>query len=82
VGTFLFILKKFIKRVMGFSAGHVSGQQPEINNKSLSPNQLTAKEIEVLLSMVKRTTFLGEDIEPLYNLVIKLQNQYIEITKQ
>jgi len=67
---------------MGFSAGHVSGQQPEINNKSLSPNQLTAKEIEVLLSMVKRTTFLGEDIEPLYNLVIKLQNQYIEITKQ
>ena len=67
---------------MSFSAGHVSGQQPEISKQSLSPNQLTAKEIEVLLSMVKRTTFLGEDIEPLYNLVIKLQNQYIEITKQ
>jgi glutathione peroxidase-family protein len=82
VGTFLSILKKFIKRVMSFSAGHISGQQPETNNKSLSPNQLTAKEIEVLLSMVKRTTFLGEDIEPLYNLVIKLQNQYIEVTKQ
>jgi hypothetical protein len=81
VGTFLFILKKFIRRVMSFSAGHVSGEQPKINNKSLSPNHLTAREIEVLLSMVKRTTFLGEDIEPLYNLVIKLQNQYTEINK-
>ena len=44
-------------------------------------NQLTLQEIEVLLSMIKRTTFLGEDIEPLYNLIIKLQNQYIEQTK-
>ena len=44
-------------------------------------NQLTTQEIEVLLSMIKRTTFLGEDIEPLYNLVIKLQNQYTEQTK-
>ena len=44
-------------------------------------NQLTIQEIEVLLSMIKRTTFLGEDIEPLYNLIIKLQDQYIEQTK-
>ena len=44
-------------------------------------NHLTTQEIEVLLSMIKRTTFLGEDIEPLYNLVAKLQNQYTEQTK-
>jgi hypothetical protein len=44
-------------------------------------NHLTTQEIEVLLSMIKRTTFLGEDIEPLYNLIIKLQDQYIEQTK-
>ena len=44
-------------------------------------NQLTIQEIEVLLSMIKRTTFLGEDIEPLYNLVAKLQNQYTEQIK-
>ena len=42
----------------------------------LPPNQLSQQEIEVLLSMIKRTTFLGEDIEPLYTLIIKLQNQY------
>lgn len=50
--------------------------QPELNS-----NQLSIQEIEVLLSMIKRTNFLGEDIEPLYNLVIKLQSQYTEQTK-
>ena len=48
--------------------------------KEVNPNQLTIQEIEVLLSMVKRTNFLGEDIEPLYNLIVKLQNQYTEQT--
>lgn len=65
---------------MSFSAGHVTSDENK-KTQPLSPNQLSAKEIEVLLSMIKRTTFLGEDIEPLYNLVIKLQNQYIEQNK-
>ena len=64
---------------MSFNASHVIGDDKKI--QPLSPNQLSAKEIEVLLSMVKRTTFIGEDIEPLYHLVVKLQNQYIEQTK-
>ena len=51
------------------------------SSEDQSLNQLTIQEIEVLLSMIKRTSFLGEDIEPLYNLIIKLQNQYIEQTK-
>ena len=80
---FLSTLNKFYKKiVMGFIANHVEGTssiQPQ--TQSLSPNQLTVKEIEILLSMIKKTTFLGEDIEPLYNLIIKLQNQYIEPTK-
>jgi hypothetical protein len=46
-----------------------------------SSNQLTTQEIEVLLSIIKRTTFLGEDIEPLYNLIIKLQSQHTEQNK-
>jgi hypothetical protein len=62
---------------MSFTANHIEGLSPN-QNIPLSSNQLTVKEIEVLLSMIKRTTFLGEDIEPLYNLVVKLQNQYIE----
>jgi hypothetical protein len=42
------------------------------SSEDQSLNQLTIQEIEVLLSMIKRTTFLGEDIEPLYNLVAKI----------
>jgi hypothetical protein len=65
---------------MSFTAGHFVSDNKKIQ-QPLSSNQLTDKEIEVLLSMIKRTTFIGEDIEPLYNLVIKLQNQYTEQTK-
>jgi hypothetical protein len=77
---FIFILNKLKKLVMSFTAGHVVGDNKKIQ-QPLSSNQLTDKEIEVLLSMIKRTTFIGEDIEPLYNLVVKLQNQYTEQTK-
>jgi hypothetical protein len=54
---------------------------PKSSQSELPPNQLSQQEIEVLLSMIKRTTFLGEDIEPLYTLIIKLQNQYLEQNK-
>ena len=67
---------------MGFTANHVEGSpsiQPQTQPQSL--NQLTVKEIEILLSMIKKTTFLGEDIEPLYILIIKLQGQYTEQIK-
>lgn len=77
---FIFTLNKIKKIVMGFTANHIEGQTSQ-NNTPLSSNQLTVMEIEVLLSMIKRTTFLGEDIEPLYNLVNKLQNQHIEQSK-
>ena len=76
---FIFILNILKKLVMSFTAGHVAGETK--NTQPLSSNQLSAKEIEVLLSMVKRTTFIGEDIEPLYHLVVKPQNQYTEQTK-
>lgn len=68
---------------MAFSAGSLSSNNREqivVNPQSTpqSSNQLSTKEIEVLLSLIKRSNFLGEDIEPLYNMVIKLQNQYLE----
>jgi hypothetical protein len=52
-----------------------------VTTQPLNENTLTLEEIEIVLSMMKRTTFLGEDIEPLYNIIIKLQNQYINLTK-
>ena len=40
-------------------------------------NNLNKEEISLLLDIVRQTTFKGENIEPLYNLVLKLQNQYL-----
>ena len=73
--------KHFIKQVMGFNANNVKGDIKQNISPSTPSNQLTTKELEVLLSIIKRSTFLGEDVEPLYNLIIKLQNQHTELNK-
>lgn len=49
-------------------------------NKVDSPNtliELNLRETEILLSLIKSSTFKGEDIEPLYNLILKLQQLYL-----
>ena len=40
---------------------------------------LTQQEIEILLNMIRNTSFLGEHVEHIYNMVIKLQKQYLNI---
>ena len=61
-------------------ATEVIKESPVPEQAQLTP-QLNLRELEILLSLVKRSTFLGEDIEPLYNMVIKLQTQYLDQTK-
>jgi len=64
---------------MGLRAGKKSSSnvvQPKQNN------QLTSDEIEVLMKMVRDSSFQGKDVESLYNLVIKLQNQYKSLQNQ
>jgi hypothetical protein len=85
---FLFTLKQYIynKIVMAFTANNVQTlnnnvQTSNNNTTPLIPSQLNAKELEVLLSLIKVSTFLGEDVEIIYNMVIKLQNQYLDQTK-
>ena len=46
-----------------------------------SVNQLDTQELEFLLNTLKQTMIMGEHVEMFYNLVIKLQNQYIDQTK-
>jgi hypothetical protein len=48
---------------------------------TIDPNQLSPEEIEFLLNQLKSVTIIGEQVELFYNLIIKLQNQYIEQTK-
>lgn len=50
-----------------------------IPKKEKSTPQLSKQEIELLLLMVKETSFKGEHIELVYNLVLKLQKQYKDL---
>ena len=80
--VFGFTLNVTKNKVMGFEANKlvVSNKEVEKTKSTGNINQLTQVEIEVLLSLIKRSTFMGEDIENLYNLVNKLQQQYIDQT--
>lgn len=46
------------------------------------PNKLNASEIQIALQLLKLATIKGEQVEIFYNLVVKLQNQFLEQTKQ
>ena len=64
---------------MGFNANKVETPQGETPRGVLptsSETQLTKQEIEVLLNLIKNSTFSGNVLELLYTLVVKLQKQY------
>lgn len=42
----------------------------------IDPNKLNKQEIELILTAMKNTTILGEQVEVFYNMIIKLQNQH------
>jgi hypothetical protein len=80
---FGFIRNKIIKLVMGLL--DKIKQQKGIQNTplrdtalALDSDQLDIQELEFLLSVIKQSTFKGEMIEVMYNLVMKLQSQYMK----
>ena len=48
---------------------------------NINYTRLSPQEIELLLLLIKRSTFVGDQLENVYNIVIKLQNDYIDQTK-
>jgi hypothetical protein len=44
-------------------------------------NALTKQEIELLINLIKQSHFQGDSLEILYNLVLKLQQQYVSLDK-
>lgn len=50
-------------------------------NNTPDPNQLNVQDLEYLLNVLKSSTLRGDQIELFYNLVVKLQNQYLALTK-
>ena len=62
---------------MGFSFSTKKAQEAaSTSNKEL---QLTKGEVEALLTMVKASNFKGEQVEDVFNLVLKLQEYYLAL---
>jgi hypothetical protein len=54
----------------------------KVNNPPLlSKNSLDQKEITIILNLIKNTSFRGDNVETIYNLILKLQNQYTKLGK-
>lgn len=49
-----------------------------VKNNPIPENQLNSPELDFLLRLLKTATLTGDQVEVFYNLVVKLQNQYIE----
>jgi hypothetical protein len=56
----------------------VKPQQTQNNTNPAPQNELNVKELEFLLLLIKQSDFKGEDVELIYNTVLKLQNQYLK----
>ena len=70
---------------MGITAKNLGVIAP-VSNKSIvptstDPNKLEKEELELLLTLIKRSQFLGEHVEIVYNMTVKIQNQFLEETK-
>jgi hypothetical protein len=68
---------------MGITAKNVRINSIENNNvpTSSDSNKLEKEELELLINLIKRSSFLGEHVEIIYNIVLKLQNQFLEETR-
>jgi hypothetical protein len=70
---------------MGITAKNIGTLVPPSNKSivltSTDPNKLEKEELELLLTLIKRSQFLGEHVEIVYNMTVKIQNQFLEETK-
>ena len=65
---------------MGFQANNVNVAGSDLTTLT-NKHDLTKEEIEFLLVLIKNSTFKGDMIEVVYNLVIKLQTRYKQLNK-
>ena len=58
-----------------------SSTTPLLSTPKEQSLNLTKEEVEILLIIVRDTTFKGESVEKIYNLILKLQQYYTTITR-
>jgi len=73
---------------MAFLTKHINNNNKEESSTTpllSTPKEqylsLTKEEVEVLLIIVRDSTFKGESVEKVYNLILKLQQHYTTITR-
>jgi hypothetical protein len=54
---------------------------PTKGDTIITNDDLKSEELVYLLHLLKETTFKGQDVEKVYNLILKLQNQYLKQNK-
>ena len=79
--------------IQSFSKFTVMELRDFVNTKKLKKKQSTQTQIEfpknsldktelsIILNLIKETSFKGDDIEIMYNLILKLQDQYFTLEK-
>jgi len=65
-------MHKIISKVMSLI------NQMKQKNEDVVPSALTKSDIEFLLKMIKESSFKGDQVEQVYTVVYKLQQQYIK----
>ena len=53
--------------------------QNQQKTKPSPTDNLDKQEIEFILNTIKESNFKGEDLDILYKVVVKLQNQYVKL---
>jgi hypothetical protein len=76
VKYFYYIICKQLKTVKKVIMGIISKK----NTTEKKSEDFTSAELDILLKLIKNSTFSGDTIEVLYNLIIKLQKKY-QLTK-
>jgi len=73
---------------MAFLSNHINNNKREESSTTplvTTPKEqslsLTKEEVEVLLIIVRDSTFKGESVEKVYNLILKLQQYYTTINR-
>ena len=72
---------------MGFTGNmNIKKTKPEFEavKKDLknAKSSLDQDEIGIILNLIKENSFQGKNLEIIYNLVIKLQDQYLSLEKE
>ncbi len=62
----------------------IAGKQsaPQQTQASEDPTKLSLQELEFLLNTLKSTTIVGDQVEMFYIMVVKLQEQYIQLQQE